>query len=750
MTNRREFLRTTAVSSIGLPLVAHKSRASRTVFTDSFEDDSPGASPSGWSHFANADQKVVDGTASHASHSFRMAGSYGGCWEATAYHPCPIPNEGRVTFGGAVKPTTEGEIGCHSHRGHLSIASGAGGIYPDNKHTLLKFGTESNVVGVAGHDVGTYELNAWNTYRIRYRRDGDTVTVSYQLNGEDRGQTTYSAASWEDDLSHLHLRSGDVAVYWDDFAVTAGDAGARPTSSRQTTTTPSATDLRSITYGETKTGEIDGSDPTGYRGRYEPVTFDGTAGDVVTITLTTTDDPYLVLLAPDGTRVASNDDHGSLRDLNARIEEYELRSSGEYTIVATSYDSRATFEYELALERVSRADEQTTTDSEEETTTDSETGEYLSGTIVDLRDEPVEGARVEAYFRAAGGDGSDRDTALDSGAQLVAAATTDSGGRFEFDGSAGGTALPREEAESIRERFAAGYDKGVTLVAREPIPSGTAMTTGNVWFTGASLSSGEFFTSDFDVSLTLDCQRLFRGTLGDDDGTPNSRVLVFREVDIESPRRQTLNIEIRGAGPVGVITGGNCAIQVPEDIDVRYDDPSYGVYGTSLSESAYPFSVRDLAETGLFQQVAVSSAVRAVGFREYTPSTGEGEELQEETIRGIVGLLPVVGTIQGFVDTMSKVLDVNEGTNPIETVGQSSTYTPNDHDLAKGSWRTDDYAVNFRVPVTLSGTGRKEIAARGVWHAAVQGVFGGSETSALDHSFELATTLSESTLPGQS
>jgi len=108
-------------------------------------------------------------------------------------------------------------------------------------------------------------------------------------------------------------------------------------------------DLRGIDYGETREGAIDSGDPESdtYRGNYEPVTFEGSAGENVTIDMTSEDDTYLILLGPDGTIVAENDDYDSL---DSRVEA-SLPSDGTYTIVATSFSPRATFPYELTLER---------------------------------------------------------------------------------------------------------------------------------------------------------------------------------------------------------------------------------------------------------------------------------------------------------------------------------------------------------------------------------------------------------------
>jgi hypothetical protein len=107
------------------------------------------------------------------------------------------------------------------------------------------------------------------------------------------------------------------------------------------------TDLRNISYGETRDGEIDTSDPysDSYRGNYEPVTFDGGAGDNVTVEMTSQDDTYLILLGPDGTVIAENDDY---QGLDSRIQA-TLPEDGEYTVIATSFDESATFPYQLTL-----------------------------------------------------------------------------------------------------------------------------------------------------------------------------------------------------------------------------------------------------------------------------------------------------------------------------------------------------------------------------------------------------------------
>jgi len=120
-----------------------------------------------------------------------------------------------------------------------------------------------------------------------------------------------------------------------------------------TTVTPGETtgggDLRSISYGETKSGYVDEEDPRdetyldGFR--YEPVTFTGSAGDNVTVDATPDGDriPAVRLRDSSGTVVAT----GSLTD-------YVLASDGEYTI-EVGFLGTGEGSYSLSLSRVGTA-----------------------------------------------------------------------------------------------------------------------------------------------------------------------------------------------------------------------------------------------------------------------------------------------------------------------------------------------------------------------------------------------------------
>lgn len=110
-------------------------------------------------------------------------------------------------------------------------------------------------------------------------------------------------------------------------------------------------DLREIQVGEQKRGEVDAADPFDEESwlHYEPVAFEGEAGESVTIEMTAGDAlPDPVLRGPDGgvvAKPAGGADVGS-----GRIEDRELPETGEYTIEARALLAYGRREYELSVE----------------------------------------------------------------------------------------------------------------------------------------------------------------------------------------------------------------------------------------------------------------------------------------------------------------------------------------------------------------------------------------------------------------
>jgi len=175
------------------------------------------------------------------------------------------------------------------------------------------------------------------------QNDGGTVTVSGfagNLYGDgfvvDGEIVSFEKTGGEADF-RLELNGADVTDQ-----LTAGSVGA---------------DLREIDYGETKSSAIGPSDPPGSAipNYYEPVTFTGEQGDVVTVdVLEAETSAYLRLVAPDGTVVA---EQGYAGDQAPRITQYTLGQTGEYTIEAYGDDSDEVHDYRLALDRVGQSDD---------------------------------------------------------------------------------------------------------------------------------------------------------------------------------------------------------------------------------------------------------------------------------------------------------------------------------------------------------------------------------------------------------
>jgi hypothetical protein len=75
--------------------------------------------------------------------------------------------------------------------------------------------------------------------------------------------------------------------------------------------------------------------------------FDGEEGDIVSVSMSGELDAYLELFAPNGVRVAVDDDGGEGSD--AAIVAFELPLSGTCRIIARGHDDKDVGEYELTL-----------------------------------------------------------------------------------------------------------------------------------------------------------------------------------------------------------------------------------------------------------------------------------------------------------------------------------------------------------------------------------------------------------------
>jgi serine protease Do len=84
------------------------------------------------------------------------------------------------------------------------------------------------------------------------------------------------------------------------------------------------------------------------RSPYQEHTFQGTAGQRVTISLESREfDSYLILIDPDGKKIGENDDASS-DTLNAALV-ITLPSTGTYRVIANTYDSTGRGQYTLSV-----------------------------------------------------------------------------------------------------------------------------------------------------------------------------------------------------------------------------------------------------------------------------------------------------------------------------------------------------------------------------------------------------------------
>jgi len=238
--------------------------------------------------------------------------------------------------------TEESDVTGDSLEPNNDIASatdlGSGGSYDD-----LEVSTESN------SDYFAVNADAGDTISADIFFDGGDGDVDLEIQ-DSAGSSLDGSYSVSDDesVSYTVSEAGTyyIEVYSFSGAPTSYDIDVSTDSNSDQI--EDGADLRSISIGQTADGTIDSQDPTVQTSIHEPVSFYGQAGDTVDISMTSeTGDTYLVLEGPDGTYLTYDDDGGD--SLNSLIEEYELPSSGTYTIIATSLSGSETFDYTLSV-----------------------------------------------------------------------------------------------------------------------------------------------------------------------------------------------------------------------------------------------------------------------------------------------------------------------------------------------------------------------------------------------------------------
>lgn len=259
---RREVLKTTITASALPTSISGTGVAARSgsefLLLEDFESYSNNSYPPSWTKSGNTDQYIVetDDTIS-GSRVLGLMGQPGGCWEALANRSISLPDTGVIEFVFHVFPTDRGDVGCHNHRAKVALRTSDDSWDAGQGTKLWSLSTDGAFVAADGSNLGGYDLGNWNEIRIRYQRDKE-VTLSYSLNGEDRGSATRAVHDFEDDLSYIQLGSGEFISWWDDISVEA--------INEQTTATTSSENLAGAAGGgpeQTPTRTTDGSQKPG-------------------------------------------------------------------------------------------------------------------------------------------------------------------------------------------------------------------------------------------------------------------------------------------------------------------------------------------------------------------------------------------------------------------------------------------------------------------------------------------------------
>lgn len=198
-------------------------------------------------------------------------------------------------------------------------------------------GEENDVVEV------TMTSEVFDPYLVLEAPDGDVVAMNNDANAS-RPESDDSGASW---IWRRLPQSGTYTIWAGSLA---GDGiGAYSLSLAANAEASGEPDYPTIEYGQVQNRQI--TDDSGWDPRFtylsDPVAFQGSSGDAVTITMEAEDvDPFLVLEAPNGAILATNDDGAGGGD--SEIQQ-TLRADGRYVIWAGTRDGAATTSYTLSL-----------------------------------------------------------------------------------------------------------------------------------------------------------------------------------------------------------------------------------------------------------------------------------------------------------------------------------------------------------------------------------------------------------------
>jgi len=228
--SRRQLLAVASSSAVALGAVSSPASAAQgteRILQESFENAPERTRPSDWTKSGTGVAMVVvpDGGNSVAgSKIFGMFGNDDSCSSVSASHALNLQGRTWARFQVYVFPTDRGRDGCTSKRAGLSLHAGE-----SESVSLVELTTDGTVRGPGSEPLGEYAKRTWNELVVEYDRSGETVQLTYIINGDSQGTISKPHHPAESDFSQLRLDTGVDIVWWDALKVTASPKTATPT-----------------------------------------------------------------------------------------------------------------------------------------------------------------------------------------------------------------------------------------------------------------------------------------------------------------------------------------------------------------------------------------------------------------------------------------------------------------------------------------------------------------------------------------
>lgn len=231
--SRRRLLTVASASAVALGQSSAAGRAPRdteTILQESFEGSPERTRPSDWTKSGTGVAMVIDPDGDNSVTGTKIFGMFGNddaCSSVAVTHALDLAGRRSALFKAYVFPTDRGQDGCTPTRAGLSLHTDG-----SESVSLLALETDGTVRGPGDEPLGEYVEAAWNELVVAYERSGDTVELSYTINGDSRGTISKPRHPEEQRLTNLRLEAGVDIVWWDALEVTASAKTATATASQ--------------------------------------------------------------------------------------------------------------------------------------------------------------------------------------------------------------------------------------------------------------------------------------------------------------------------------------------------------------------------------------------------------------------------------------------------------------------------------------------------------------------------------------